>query len=203
MLRNDTNPKIHFPGSQERKRHIKHKQLFPVTARVGGGGAGLPTGWPGGLPTGGQGSKVYVLCAEAKEHKHFRPGTRPGGSVTRSGGSVTGVTEKLFMCQTFMCLFWPLGSGIAARVATQPPPPPPFKANSASQSESQTWRRPPAPSLDRRGLLAFKRSDSKCPIKVRQESPRPSTSPYTSPYTCPSPIKNCKNTHLGKDTPSS
>ena len=32
-----------------------------------------------GLPTGGQGSKVYVLCAEPKEYKHFRPGTRPGG----------------------------------------------------------------------------------------------------------------------------
>ena len=32
-----------------------------------------------GLPTGGQGSKVYVLCAEPKEHKRFRPGTRPGG----------------------------------------------------------------------------------------------------------------------------
>ena len=54
-----------------------------------------------GLPTGGQGSKVYVLCAEPKEHKHFRPGTQPGGSVT-------GVTEKLFMCQMFMCLFRPL-----------------------------------------------------------------------------------------------
>ena len=33
----------------------------------------------GGLPTGGQGSKVYVLCAEPKEHKRFRPGTRSGG----------------------------------------------------------------------------------------------------------------------------
>ena len=32
-----------------------------------------------GLPTGGQGSKVYVLCAEPKEYKHFRPGTRLGG----------------------------------------------------------------------------------------------------------------------------
>ena len=61
-----------------------------------------------GLPTGGQGSKVYVLCAEAKEHKHFRPGTRPGGSGTRPGGSVTGVTEILFMCQMFMCLVRPL-----------------------------------------------------------------------------------------------
>ena len=33
----------------------------------------------GCLPTGGQGSKVYVLCAEPKEHKRFRPGARPGG----------------------------------------------------------------------------------------------------------------------------
>ena len=56
-----------------------------------------------GLPTGGQGSKVYVLCAEPKEYKHFRPGTRPGGSVT-------GVTEKLFMFKTF-------------RGATEPSPP--------------------------------------------------------------------------------
>ena len=48
-----------------------------MTARTGGGV--LPTGWGGGLPTGGQGSKVYVLCAELKEHKRFRPGTRPGG----------------------------------------------------------------------------------------------------------------------------
>ena len=62
-------------SSGKEKAH-KHKQIFPVTARAGGG---LPTGWGGGLPTGGQGSKVYVLCAEPKEHKRFRPGTRPGG----------------------------------------------------------------------------------------------------------------------------
>ena len=36
-------------------------------------------------------SNLYVLCAEPKEHKHFRPGTRLGGLVT-------GVTQKLFMC---------------------------------------------------------------------------------------------------------
>ena len=48
-----------------------------MTARAGGGG--LPTGWGGGLPTGGQGSNVYVLRAEPKEHKRFRPGSRPGG----------------------------------------------------------------------------------------------------------------------------
>ena len=37
-----------------------------------------------------------MLCAEPKEHKHFRPGARPGGSVT-------GVTEEVFTCQMFMC----------------------------------------------------------------------------------------------------
>ena len=60
--------------SGKKKAH-KHKQIFPVTAR-GGGVSRLGGG--GRLPTGGQGSKVYVLCAEAKEHKRFRPGTRPG-----------------------------------------------------------------------------------------------------------------------------
>ena len=46
-----------------------------------------------------------------KEHRHFRPGTRPG--------SVTGVTKKLFVCQMFMYLFWPLlyqAGGVAAQV---------------------------------------------------------------------------------------
>ena len=66
-------PKSLISGKE--KAH-KHKQISPVIAQAGGG---LPTGWGGGLPTGGQGSKVYVLCAEPKEHKRFRPGTRPGG----------------------------------------------------------------------------------------------------------------------------
>ena len=88
-------------NSGKGKAH-KHKQIFPVTARVGGGSPGRVAR---GLPTGGQGSKVYVLCAEPKEYKQFRPGTRPGGSGTRPGVPVTGVTEKLFMCQMFMCLF--------------------------------------------------------------------------------------------------
>ena len=34
------------------------------------------------------------------------PGREDSGA--RPGGSVTGVTEKLFMCQMFMCLFRPL-----------------------------------------------------------------------------------------------
>ena len=61
--------------SGKEKAH-KHKQIFPVTARAGGGS---PDRVGGGLLTGGQGSIVYVLCAEPKEHKRFRPGTRPGG----------------------------------------------------------------------------------------------------------------------------
>ena len=55
-------------GHSGKEKAHKHKQIFPVTARAGGGG----------LPTGGQGSKVFVLCAEPNEHKRFRPGTRPG-----------------------------------------------------------------------------------------------------------------------------
>ena len=56
--------------SGKEKAH-KHKQILPVTAQVGGGS---PDRVARGLPTGGQGSKVYVLCAEPKEHKTFSPG---------------------------------------------------------------------------------------------------------------------------------
>ena len=65
--------------------------------------------WRGGSPDRvAMGSNVCVLCADPKEHKHLRPGARPGVSVT-------GVTEKLFICQTFMYLFWPLVSRQIAR----------------------------------------------------------------------------------------
>ena len=89
---------VNFNQDSGKEKAHKHKRIFPVIARVAGGS---PDRVARGLPTGGQGSKVYVLCAEPKEHKLFRPGTRPGGPVT-------GVTEKLFMCQMFMCLFRPL-----------------------------------------------------------------------------------------------
>ena len=79
---------------QERKRHINIKTFSGDCP----GGGGSPDPVSRDLPTGGQRSKVHVLCAEPKEHKHFRPGTRPGGSGTRPGGSETEVTEKLFMC---------------------------------------------------------------------------------------------------------
>ena len=95
--------------SGKEKAH-KHKQIFPVTARAGGG-VSRPGGG-GGLPTGVEGSKVYVLCAEPKEHKRFRPVTRPGGIGFPAGRiGDRGVTEKLFMCQMFMCLFRPLERG--------------------------------------------------------------------------------------------
>ena len=47
----------------------------------------------GGVPDRLARRQMFMcVCAERKEHKHFRPGARPGESVT-------GVTEKLFMCQ--------------------------------------------------------------------------------------------------------
>ena len=61
--------------SGKEKAH-KHKEMFPGDCP---GGGGSPDRVGRGLPTGGQGSKIYVLCAEPKEHKQFRPGTRPGG----------------------------------------------------------------------------------------------------------------------------
>ena len=67
------------------------RSFFLVTARVGGGVS----------QPGGQGSNVYVLRVEPKEHKRFRPGTRLGESVT-------GVTEKFSMRQMFMCLSGPI-----------------------------------------------------------------------------------------------
>ena len=71
-----------------------------MTARVG---EGSPDRVARGLPTGGQGSKVYVLCAEPKEHKHFRPGTRPGGSGTRPGGSGTrGDQETVYVPNVYV-----------------------------------------------------------------------------------------------------
>ena len=59
---------------QERKRHININSSGDCP-----GGGGSPDRVARGLPTGGQGSKVYVLCAEPKEHKQIRQGTRPGG----------------------------------------------------------------------------------------------------------------------------
>ena len=75
-------------------------------------GGGSPGRVARGLLTGSQGSKVYVLCAEPKEHKHFRPGT-PAWRIQVPGreDSGTEVTEELFMCQMSMCLFRPLEMG--------------------------------------------------------------------------------------------
>ena len=71
--------------SGKEKAH-KHKQVCPVTAWVRGGGS---------TDRVVRGQTFMCLCAESKEHKHFRPGSRPGGSVT-------GVTSKLCMCQMFL-----------------------------------------------------------------------------------------------------
>ena len=69
-------PPLLLVGSSGKEKAKKQKQIFLVIARLGGGS---PDRVARGLPTGCQGSKVYVLCAEPKEHKHFRPRTRLGG----------------------------------------------------------------------------------------------------------------------------
>ena len=92
-----------FSGKE--KAH-KHKQIFPVTARAGGG---LPTGWGGGVSRPVARGQKFMCCVRNPRNINIFvrvPGREDSGS--QPGGSVTGVTEKLFMCQMFMCLFWPL-----------------------------------------------------------------------------------------------
>ena len=96
-----TDRKGHFSGKE--KAH-KHKQIFPVTARAGapdrvGGGVSRPVA---------RGQKFMCCVRNPRNINVFVrvPGREESGS--RPGGSVTGVTEKLFMCQMFMCFFRPL-----------------------------------------------------------------------------------------------
>ena len=79
----------------------KHKLIFPVTARVGGGG--LPTGWPGVSRPVARGQR-FMCCVRNPRNINIcvrEPGREDSG--TRPGGSVTGVTEKVFMCH--LCAF--------------------------------------------------------------------------------------------------
>ena len=62
-------------------------------------GGGLPTEWGGvSRPVARNPTNINVFVRV--------PGREESGS--QPGGSVTGGTEKLFMCQMFMCLFRPL-----------------------------------------------------------------------------------------------
>ena len=96
----------HISGKE--KAH-EHKQIFPVTAR----GGGSPDRVGGGVSRPvGRGRKFMCCVRNPRNINVFVrvPGREESGS--RPGGSVTGVTEKLFMCQMFMCLFWPLIFGV-------------------------------------------------------------------------------------------
>ena len=71
--------------------------MFPVTARVGGVSRPVARG------------QKFMCCVWNPRNINVFvrvPGREESGS--RLGGSVTGVTEKLLMCQMFMCLFRPL-----------------------------------------------------------------------------------------------
>ena len=74
--------------SEEKEKAHKHKQILPVTARVGGGG-GLPTGWPGVSRPVARGQKFMCCVRNPRNINIFVRvpgredlGTRPGGSVT-------------------------------------------------------------------------------------------------------------------------
>ena len=87
-----------LPESAGKEKAHKHKQIFSVTARAGGGFS---------RPVA-RGQKLMCCVRNPRNINVFVqvPGREESGS--RPGGSVTGVTEKLFMCQMFMCLFLPL-----------------------------------------------------------------------------------------------
>ena len=83
-----------------------NKQIFPVTARVGGGS---PDRVGGGVSRPVARGQKFMCCVRNPRNINVFvrvPDREESGS--RPGGSVTGVTEKLFMCQMFMCLFRPL-----------------------------------------------------------------------------------------------
>ena len=94
------------PISGKEKAH-KHKQIFPVTARAGGGSPDRVGGGVVSRPVA-RGQKFMCCVRNPRNINVFVrvPGREESGS--RPGGSVTEVTKKLFMCQMFMCLFRPL-----------------------------------------------------------------------------------------------
>ena len=96
------------PRSGKEKAH-EHKSIFPVTGRVWGG---LLTGWPGVSRPVARGQEFMCCVRNPRNINIFvrLPGREDPG--IRPGGSVTGVTEKLFMCQMFMCLFRPLQGAV-------------------------------------------------------------------------------------------
>ena len=75
-------------------------------------GGVLRTGWPGVSRPVARGQEFMCCVRNPRNINIFVrvPGQEDPG--TRPGGSVTGVTEKLFMCQMFMCLFRPLSMPI-------------------------------------------------------------------------------------------
>ena len=95
-------PAKRLPERGKKKAH-KHKVFWPVTVR-----------WGGVSRSGVQGSKIYVLSSETKEHKSFCPGAR-------AGRPVMGVTGKSlsYVLKLYVPFLLPIGdqSGYGAAVA--------------------------------------------------------------------------------------
>ena len=77
-----------FLMNVRRGKAHKHKQFCPVAAWVRGASPDRVAG-------------VFMCCV--RKPRNINIFVRVSG-----GGYVTGVTGKLFMCQMFMCLLWPL-----------------------------------------------------------------------------------------------
>ena len=104
---------------QERKRHININKFFRWLP--GRGGVSRPGRGRVSRPVA-RGQKFMCCVRNPRNINVFVrvPGREESGS--RPGGSVTGVTEKLFMCQMFMCLFRPLVLRDTARLSQRYPP---------------------------------------------------------------------------------
>ena len=112
--------KILKKPSGKEKAH-KHKQISPVTARAGGGS---PDRAGRGVSRPVARGQKFMCCARNPRNINVFvrvPGREESGS--RPGGSVTGVTEKLFICQMFMCLFRPLQTVLEQKVGVESWPP--------------------------------------------------------------------------------
>ena len=84
-----------FLATEERKRHTNIHNFVRW----------LP-GW-GGSPDQVARGQMFMCCVWKPRNINIFVWVL-GREDRWPGGSVTGATEKLFMCQMFICLFWPL-----------------------------------------------------------------------------------------------
>ena len=101
--------KSDFSGLAPIQRVLREQHSGEATgSRLVGGPGSWYCRQPPTVQAVARGQKFMCCLRNPRNIKIFvrAPGREDSG--TRPGGSVTGVTEKLFMCQMLMCLFRPL-----------------------------------------------------------------------------------------------